>query len=78
MYIEKNADYWDADNVKLNSITMIMVNNANTELSMFDGGELDWAGMPKWELTNKMHYNALKDAGRLQYSSPLQVFTITN
>ena len=44
--LEKNADYWDADTVKLNTITMIMVNDANTELSMFDSGELDWAGMP--------------------------------
>ena len=25
---------------------MIMVNDPNTELSMFDSGELDWAGMP--------------------------------
>ena len=39
---------------------MIMVNDANTELSMFDSGELDWAGMPTGELTTQMHYLRLK------------------
>ena len=48
--LEKNEDYWDADTVKLNTITMIMVNDPNTELSMFDSGELDWAGMPTGNL----------------------------
>ena len=39
--------------VKLNTITMIMVNDPNTELSMFDSGELDWAGMPTGESTTR-------------------------
>ena len=68
MYLEKNADYWDADNVKLNTITMIMVNDANTELSMFDSGELDWAGMPNGELPQDA-LQSLKDAGRLHTES---------
>ncbi len=44
--LEKNADYWDNETVNLNQIEMIMVNDPNTELSMFDNGELDWAGSP--------------------------------
>jgi oligopeptide transport system substrate-binding protein len=48
--LEKDDQYWDAKNVKLNTITMIMVNDPNTELSMFDNGELDWAGMPTGNL----------------------------
>ena len=62
--LEKNADYWDADTVKLNTITMIMVNDPNTELSMFDSGELDWAGMPTGNLPTDA-LSTLKDAGRL-------------
>ncbi|WP_349410255.1 peptide ABC transporter substrate-binding protein [Pseudalkalibacillus sp. SCS-8] len=44
--LEKNEDYWDAGAVKLNKITMIMVNDPNTELNMYKNGELDWAGSP--------------------------------
>ncbi|MGM7702890.1 peptide ABC transporter substrate-binding protein [Pseudalkalibacillus sp. Hm43] len=44
--LEKNKDYWDNEVVNLEQIEMIMVNDPNTELSMFDNGELDWAGSP--------------------------------
>ncbi|WP_147533240.1 peptide ABC transporter substrate-binding protein [Bacillus marasmi] len=62
--LEKNADYWDADTVKLEKVQMSIINDANTELSMFDNGELDWAGAPFGTLpTDSM--KALKDEGRL-------------
>ncbi|WP_338449047.1 peptide ABC transporter substrate-binding protein [Niallia oryzisoli] len=66
--LEKNEDYWDADTVKLKNITMIMVNDPNTELSMFDSGELDWAGMPTGNLPQDA-LPALKDEGRLHTES---------
>ncbi len=62
--LEKNKDYWDADTVKLNKITMIMVNDPNTELSMFENGELDWAGKPVSNLPQDA-MQALKDKGTL-------------
>lgn len=62
--LEKSETYWDAETVKLDSIEMIMINDPNTELSMFDNGELDWAGAPTGALpTDAMQ--ALKDEGRL-------------
>lgn len=62
--LEKSETYWDAETVKLDSIEMIMINDPNTELSMFDNGELDWAGAPTGALpTDAMQ--ALKDDGRL-------------
>ncbi|BDG48390.1 MULTISPECIES: peptide ABC transporter substrate-binding protein [Parageobacillus] len=48
--LEKNENYWDAKSVKLTKIDMVMVNDNNTELSMFNNGELDWAGMPTGQL----------------------------
>lgn len=62
--LEKYEDYWDADTVKLKKITMVMVNDPNTELNMFENGELDWAGYP----TGKLELDALpilKKEGRL-------------
>lgn len=62
--LEKNESYWDADKVKLEKIEMVMINDPNTELSMLDNGELDWAGAPTGALpTDAMQ--ALKDEDRL-------------
>lgn len=44
--LKKNDQYWDKDNVKLDTVQMYMINDVNTELSMYKKGELDWAGMP--------------------------------
>lgn len=41
----KNPTYWDADAVQLSSMQFVMV-NTDTELKMFEKGELDWAGSP--------------------------------
>lgn len=41
----KNPRYWDAENVRVDKITA-MVLEENTALKMFEAGELDWAGSP--------------------------------
>ncbi len=43
--VVKNPTYWDAANVKLKEINLMMVQE-ETELKMFEKGELDWAGSP--------------------------------
>ncbi len=43
--VVKNPNYWDAAHVKLNEIELMMVSE-ETELKMFEKGELDWAGSP--------------------------------
>ncbi len=40
--LEKNPDYWDADNVKIDTVNMHIVLDANTRANMFDNGELDF------------------------------------
>lgn len=44
--VEKNPYYWDHENVKLEKIHLCVVEDENTELTMFENGELDWAGSP--------------------------------
>lgn len=41
----KNPSYWDAAQVQLKEIDLVMVNE-EAELKMFEKGELDWAGSP--------------------------------
>ncbi|MDX8366765.1 peptide ABC transporter substrate-binding protein [Cytobacillus sp. IB215665] len=48
--LEKNESYWDAETVKLETIEMYMINDPNTEITMFDNNELDWAGSPTGNL----------------------------
>jgi oligopeptide transport system substrate-binding protein len=43
--VVKNPAYWDASQVKLKEIHWVMVSE-ETELKMFEKGELDWAGSP--------------------------------
>ncbi len=44
--VVKNEKYWDKANVKLDKIEFSMIEDENTELSLFDNDELDWAGAP--------------------------------
>ncbi len=44
--LKKYADYWDAENVNLETINMYMIEDEATELKMYENGELDWAGSP--------------------------------
>ncbi|MCR8987107.1 peptide ABC transporter substrate-binding protein [Brevibacillus laterosporus] len=48
--LTKNENYWDKDSVKMEKIEFSMIDDGNTELSMFDNGDLDWAGKPVGDL----------------------------
>ncbi|QRG68136.1 peptide ABC transporter substrate-binding protein [Brevibacillus choshinensis] len=67
--LAKNDNYWDKDNVKLDKIEFSMVEDENTELSMFDNGEIDWAGAPLSSLPTDA-IPALKDSGKMK-SQPI-------
>ena len=45
LLIEKNERYWDSKSVKLKRVFFVMV-DSETELALFEKGELDWAGSP--------------------------------
>ncbi len=39
--LEKNPDYWNADNIKIDKITMLMITDATTNYNAFVAGEVD-------------------------------------
>jgi oligopeptide transport system substrate-binding protein len=43
--LEKNPNYWDADKVKIDGISLQILDE-NTALQLFKAGNLDWAGSP--------------------------------
>lgn len=65
LVLVKNDTYWDKDSVKLDRIEFSMVEDENTELSMFENGDLDWAGHPTSQLPTDA-IPALKEQGRVQ------------
>ncbi|WP_108670253.1 peptide ABC transporter substrate-binding protein [Peribacillus acanthi] len=44
--MEKNKNYWDAGNVKLDKVHWAIVDDTNTEYQMFQSGELDTSDVP--------------------------------
>jgi oligopeptide transport system substrate-binding protein len=45
LHVVRSPSYWDTSHVKIKEIDLLMVNE-DTELKMFERGELDWAGSP--------------------------------
>jgi oligopeptide transport system substrate-binding protein len=64
LVLVKNDNYWDKDHVKLDRIEFSMVEDETTELSMFENGEIDWAGAPLSTLPTDA-IPALKDSGKM-------------
>ncbi len=46
MIMIKSETYWDKDKVKLQKLFFPIIQDETTELSMYESGELDWAGQP--------------------------------
>lgn len=44
LVLTKNANYWDADNVAIETIEVAVISEPATSLAAFENGELDWTG----------------------------------
>lgn len=44
--LTKNPTYWDKEQVRLEKLNLLIIEDENTELTMFENGELDWVGYP--------------------------------
>lgn len=44
--LEKNPNYWDKDNIKLDAVKILLVSDQNTALGMYESGELDFCDIP--------------------------------
>lgn len=71
--LEKNENYWDADTVKLETINMHMIDQEATELSMYENGDLDWAGDPVGSIPLAA-IPTMKDEGELEISPRAGVY----
>ncbi|MFI5333798.1 MAG: peptide ABC transporter substrate-binding protein [Chlamydiales bacterium] len=65
--LEKNPLYWDAEVVKLEEVYLAIIENENTELALFDKGDLDWAGSPLSQLPLDPLPSLLHNKGAHEY-----------
>ena len=63
MTLERNPLYWDEEHVKLREVHISFVQDANTELQLFNKGKLDWAGAP---VSSGLPFSSLSQLKSLQ------------
>ncbi len=71
--LKKNPDYYDAKNVKLSEVDMSMVQEASTEMNMFNTGQLDWNGSPVGEVPLDVIPQLKKD-GKLHITGKASIY----
>lgn len=50
--MEKNPNYWNADAIKLDRVEMNVIDNGDTQLAMYEQGELDYVQIPTAQVAN--------------------------
>jgi len=70
----KNEHYWDAENVKLDKLIMTFVEDANTELSMFESNQIDIAETVPVKDTKKL----LEEGKAISFPEPACYYYIFN
>lgn len=84
--LEKNPHYWDKKNTRLEKVLLTLCEDETTELTMFENGELDWAGCPLstlptealGSLAKKGELNSYAIAATYYYVFNTQGFPFTN
>ena len=67
--MEKNPNYWDADNVKLNKINTKVVKDTGAEVSLYEDGQIDRA------ILSSDYVDKYKDSKEVQTTSKQQVYS---
>ncbi|HEY2810150.1 MAG TPA: peptide ABC transporter substrate-binding protein [Rhabdochlamydiaceae bacterium] len=73
--VEKNSTYWDAHAVELKELEIVVVNDEDTALKMFEKKELDWTGSPLSTLPVES-INALRKQNILKTKEMLATYFI--
>lgn len=71
--LEKNEDYWDADNVKLEKVNIGMVEGESTAVTMFKKGEIDFLGSP-FQTVALDSIDAFRSEGKLNIADKAGVY----
>ncbi len=72
--LAKNDSYWDADSIKLDGIQVLTVADQNTQLNMFNNGELDYVELStdvaaQYEGEYEEYYNGANDYAAFNHNN---------
>lgn len=77
--LQKNPNFWEAENVQLNLVKALIIQDSTTEIALFEDGTIDWTGRP---VSIGIPTDALMDvkaSGRLQtYTTAATYFYLFN
>ena len=73
--IEKNPNYWDAENVKLDYVEFAMISDAAAYINAYEAGELDATGVPA-EFKEQFEQNHPDELGR--YADGATFYLVVN
>ncbi|MCB1085097.1 MAG: peptide ABC transporter substrate-binding protein [Chlamydiia bacterium] len=76
--VEKNPNYWDVDNVKLDEIEVAIVEDPMTHLYLFEKGEIDWLGAPLNETPPDAITTLRKEYSVQSFESPFVYWFFVN
>lgn len=71
--LKKNPFYWDADSVKLPGISIAIIKDPTTQLSLFEKGELDWLGQPLSKISLDA-IETLKSENKIRFINSLGLY----
>jgi len=83
MVLEKNPNYWDKDNVKLERVNFSMIKDNNTLVQNYDSGTLDEIGVPsdymdKFKNTPEFKTQPLAENWYIQFNNKNPIFKNAN
>ncbi|MHB9145792.1 MAG: peptide ABC transporter substrate-binding protein [Symbiobacteriia bacterium] len=83
MTFEKNPNYWDKDNVKLDGMDTVMIKDINTPVNMYEAGELDFITVPaeflaQYKSKGNVKIRSEATAWYIQYNNRDNVFKNAN
>lgn len=74
--LEKNPDYWNAENIKLDKITMRMISQETTAINEFNNGSIDMIGLTGDNIKQFENAQGFDDGGAwyLEFNSQVAPF----
>lgn len=52
LILEKNEEYWNKDEIKLDSVNISIIPDASTQVGMYENGEIDYVEIPSEQIGN--------------------------
>lgn len=74
--LKKNPNYWNADNVQIETVNLTILQDGNTAYTMFEAGDLDYVGTSESEWVEK--FSSRDDTTYVQFATAAVYYSFYN